>query len=64
MHDVELQWAYVKFSIFSHCDAIRVYGAADNLIEMPRVKRPVQRVVSLRRIASTTWRDVSETLRI
>jgi len=35
MHDVELQWAYVKFSIFSHCAAIRVYDAADNLIEMP-----------------------------
>jgi len=29
------KWGYVKFSTRSHCDVIRVYDAADNLIEMP-----------------------------
>jgi hypothetical protein len=26
MHDVELQWGYVKFSTRSHCDVIRACG--------------------------------------
>ena len=35
MHDVGLQWGYVKFPTRSHSDVIRVYDAADNLIEPP-----------------------------
>jgi hypothetical protein len=38
MHDAALQWGYVKFSTHSHCNVIRAYDAADNVIETPEQK--------------------------